>query len=142
MWQEGDSHGYASDTICGLSRFYPGARAAIPTARQYLHNWGSVLHRKRAFPLPRAILGAMVGAAMSYDRLDLAALLLAGFLGLLRTAEIVGLKAGQLHFSPDGRKVLIMLYDTKTAKRKGGNVEHVIIHDAVAIKALQAASAG
>eukprot|EP00959_Pyramimonas_sp_CCMP1952_P343350 7192088-Pyramimonas_sp.AAC.1 len=50
LWMEGDSHGYATDTVSGLVRFYPGIRPAVPTARQYLRNRESVLECKRALP--------------------------------------------------------------------------------------------
>ncbi|CAK0838138.1 unnamed protein product [Prorocentrum cordatum] len=76
MWLNGDSHGYAADTVSAMARFCPGARAAIPTTRQYLRNCDKVLVRKRAFPVFKELARAMVGAALAYDRADLAALVL------------------------------------------------------------------
>ncbi|CAK0801547.1 unnamed protein product, partial [Prorocentrum cordatum] len=141
MWLNGDSHGYAADAVSAVARFCPGARAAIPTTRQCLRNWDTVLVLKRAFPVFKELARAMVGAALAYDRADLAALVLAGFLGLLRLAEIESVTPSQIHTNPDERTAIIVLPDTKGAKKAGG-VEHVIIQDTATVEALRSASAG
>ena len=120
MWLEDEPHGYANDLISGISRLLPRARRHIPTSRMYIRNWGTTLARKRACPLPRELVLAMAGAAFLRRRPDVAAVLLVGFAGLLRTAEMVSLKREQLLLlMRRGQKaVAISLVDTKTAKRK------------------------
>ncbi|CAK0806602.1 unnamed protein product, partial [Prorocentrum cordatum] len=104
LWLDGDSHGYAGALVSGLHRFVPRLRAILATSRQYLRNWERTLVRKRAFPLPRNFVIALAGVAYAYQRPDLSAVLLTGFLCMLRTMEAVTLQVRQIAFFPNLEK--------------------------------------
>ena len=141
MYQEGEPHGYAGTFLSALSRYIPRARRRIPTARQYCRNWERDVHRFRALPMPLSFLKAVVGVAIVKHRLDLAALLLAGFLGLLRTGELLMLKVDQLEFSGCLGRVLIRLPRTKTTGWRG-QPEQVLLSDPFVVRALALAVKG
>ena len=141
LWQEGDPHGYAGDLISGLSRFVPAARLHLSTTRLFFRNWTRTLTRVRAIPASAKIVRAFAGVALGMRRIDLMALFLAGFFGVLRTAEIFSLTAGQLVFGPGCRSVLLRLPQTKTTGRRNAP-EHVLIQDPCVAAALKLASHG
>jgi hypothetical protein len=102
MWSEGESYGYAGHLLSGLGRFIPILRKNLPTARQYYGNWNAGVLRRQARPFTVRIIRGLVGLCVSIDRLDLAWCIYAGFLCLLRTAEVVQLRAGN-----------VVLFDTR-----------------------------
>lgn len=89
MWSEGEPHGYAGHLLSGLGRFMPLLKKNLPTARQYFSNWSSGVLRRQARPFTTRIIRGLVGLCVAIDRLDLAWCIYAGFICLLRTAEIV-----------------------------------------------------
>ena len=98
MWNEGDSHGYAQHLLSGFCRFMPSLRYELHISRQYVKNWERTLTRRRALPLTHSLAMGLAGVALAYQREDLCALLLSGFLGLLRTMEMVTLKPSCISF--------------------------------------------
>ena len=46
MFFEGEPVGYAGDLLSGMSRFVPGSRLRMPTARLWYRNWTRELVRK------------------------------------------------------------------------------------------------
>ena len=48
MFLEGEPVGYAGDLLSGLSRFVPGSRLRMPTARLWFRNWQVWVERQKA----------------------------------------------------------------------------------------------
>ena len=136
MYQNGEPHGYAGDLISAVSRAMPRARAHIPTARLWFRNWTREIKRCRALPIPVHAIKGLAGLGLAFDRLDLAALLPAAFICMLRTSEIYSLQCQHVVFSPDGTKAIIVLPHTKTS---GLNMEESIVHDRIVVAALRKA---
>ena len=137
LYQESDSYGYACDLVSAIGRFIPRCRRSLTISRSFLKNWDKTIARKRALPLPLPLVFAMSGASIVLQRTDMAALLLVGFLGLLRTSEVVTLKPSQILFlGPD--HAVISLANTKTSVRKG-SPEQVTINDPLVCRALRLA---
>ena len=90
-WQEGEPHGYVGHLLSGLHRFCPSLRRRLPTSWMYFTNWQRVRVPARAVPLPTSVAIAMGALAYEVHRVDLAALVLLGFVAFLRTSDIVGL---------------------------------------------------
>ena len=84
---------------------------------------------------------ALAGVALAMKRIDLTALFLVGFNGVLRTCEIVGLRRSQLSFSPNGLGLVVRLPQTKTTGAKNAP-ESVLIDDVAVIRALRWACEG
>ena len=79
MYQEGEPISYAGDLLSGVSRWLPGSKAKIPTARLWFKSWGREVVRMRALPIPVKIIKGLAGVALAMGRPDLAALLPLGF---------------------------------------------------------------
>ena len=135
LWQEGDSYGEAQHVVSALARFVPGCRKALATSRQYLTNWGRTITRHRALPLPQKVVVAMAGAALAFERADLYALLLVGFLGFLRTNELLTLTPQDITFLAGNSRAILSIRESKSGQRSG-TVEHVSIADPLVCSAL------
>ena len=134
MFQDDVPIGYAGDLLSGLSRWLPGSRIKLPTARLWFRNWSREVIRRRALPLPMHILKGLAGIALAARRLDLAVLLPLGFLCMLRTAELYGLTKADVTFNPSGKTAIIALRRTRTS---GPNTEEGVLHDPLVVKALK-----
>ena len=122
---------WAADALAGLQRFLPGLRKALPTPWQFLRNWQSTCFPERALPMPPLVVTGLAGACKAVGRVDLACLLLIGFVGLLRTSELLSLSVDNVRiYSPC--LMVIALLNTKSSRRKAG-AEHVTIRDPVVI---------
>ena len=113
MYQAGDAHGYAGDLLSGFSRWMPASRGRFPTARLWHKNWRRCLVRTQALPMPAQVLRGMAGVALVMGRPDLAALLPAGFLCMLRTQEIYCLRVGDVTFQLARGRAILRLRTTK-----------------------------
>lgn len=127
--------GWASDFVCGIKRFYPQCRLRIPVTVQYFKAWVKSTKRTRAIPLSPEIVMAMASTAFLQRLPRLAALLLVGFLGLLRTGEMVTLCKRQFLILGGGSLAVIMLEETKTSRRSNFS-EHVTIQDPAVVRFL------
>ena len=87
---------------------------------------------------PLICLG-LAGAALHIGALDVAALLLVGFDGLLRTQSLLLLRVGHVTFLHG--KAVLKLVRTKTTMRNGG-VELVVIRSRLAASVLRLACEG
>jgi hypothetical protein len=135
LFQEGEPHGYVGDLLSGLKRFVPGAKRQLDTGTRYFKDWGRMLRRRRATPLPVDLLRAMSGAAYAQGRSDLGVLLLVGFLGLLRTGEVVDLRKKQCSILGGGTRALIVFKASKGAVRQNAP-ESVLLHDPLVVQLL------
>ena len=138
LFQEGESLARGGHFLSAVRRFAPAAKHALHTAQLWYANWKSTTKPVRALPLPVGVLKGFAGLALATNRIDLAALLAVGFLGLLRTGEIVSLQPQQCLFQSGGHKVVLSLTDTKTSGRNAG-IEEIVIHDQVACALLRLA---
>ena len=134
MFQEGAPVGYAGDLLSGLSRWMPGSRNNMPTARLWFRDWCRDVVRKRALPIPVFALNGLAGIALAMDRLDLAVLLPVGFVCMLRTCEIYSLKKEDIMFNPSGKTAIIALQQTKTS---GPNTEEAVVYDQCLVNGLR-----
>ena len=137
LYQEGEPASYAADCLAGLQRLYPACRRQLPTAWQYYSNWQTEALPQRALPLPTFAVKGMAAACGLLGRWDLAALLILGFVGLLRTSELAHLQLQHVRVArPDLAVVALPL--TKTTRRKKG-AEVVTVHDPTVIRIVERA---
>jgi hypothetical protein len=133
MFLEGEPVGYAGDLLSGLSRFVPGSRLRMPTARLWFRNWQREIVRKRALPIPCVVVKGMAGMALALNRRDLAVLLPLSFVCMLRTGELLGMQKRDIAFNPNMSSAVIRLPQTKTS---GPNTEEVVLRDQLLVRAL------
>ena len=94
LWQDDMPEGAAADALSGFSRLLPHARNKLPISKAYFRNWRETVVtvvRTRALPLSGLMIKGMAGIAYLARRPEIAAILLVGFRGLLRSGEIVNL---------------------------------------------------
>ena len=135
MFQEGEPHGYAGDLLSAMSRWLPGARLRLPTARLWFANWSRERSPSRALPMPPSVVRGLAGIALAVGRPDLAALLPVAFLLCAccgpeklpgyRWRRCLSIRTG---CGPASRSHL--------QKTTCPNSEEVVLHDPVAVRAL------
>ena len=135
LYQDMDPYGYAGDFLSGIRRFLPRWRNHTQSAGQYFRNWRRSLSFRQALPLPADVILGIAGVALADGRPRVAVAFLVGYVGLLRTTELLNLTPSQLHFLRNDSSVVVSLPDSKGAKRQN-NPEKVIISDPQIAKAL------
>ena len=137
-WSEGGALYAARHTVAGLLWVAPFVRPHLHEAWRLLGIWEKLVPPRRAAPISATMLCGVAGAALSIGLLPVAALLLAGFEGVLRSAEIFSLTRGDVYFAR-GRAVL-RLRSTKMGVRRG-ELEMVVLKSRLAVSAMRAACA-
>ena len=132
LWHEGSSRGDAGATLSALQWALQRKRI-LAGGWQLFDNWGLLELPRRAPPLPSLILSGLVGLALTHGHLGIAAVLMSGFDGFLRTSEFLTLSPEMVSFSDSG--ALLVLPLTKSGQRRGG-AESVRITDPAAVQLL------
>lgn len=133
LWAKGKGRGLAYDTLAGLQDSQPNLRGAMPGAWRLLKTWQINEIPSRAPPVPEHVLQALVGWAFFKQQYTFGISLLLGFYTMLRTGEVLGLRAHHLLCNKHDNQVLISLGLTKGGKRHGA-AESVILGYEPAVK--------
>ena len=124
-YQEGEPLAYAGHLLSGLKRFHPNLRLKLPIASQFYRNWQRCHTPQRAVPLSWHATQALIGVALEAGCESLALLWFLGFVCLLRTSEMTGLKRCHIllhdHFA-----VSVIIQFSKTSR---GNAQVVSFCD-------------
>jgi len=118
-WQNGDGRSLACDSLSGAQWAAPALRGLLKGSWALCRAWQRCELPARAPPLPVVALFAMAEHLCSQGEPAMATLVLVGAHCLLRTGEIIGLRAGSIQFSADGTDAIIDLGDTKGGRRRG-----------------------
>ena len=94
-------------------------------------NWSRTQHVRRAVPLSLEVLLGFCGFHALFGRWHVVGALYVGFLCLLRTGEILSLKAGQITLSVDSGVALLAMPASKGAKLKNVG-ESIVVSDPTA----------
>lgn len=114
-WEAGDALYSVSDGLCGLHHYEPWTRGHIPQSWKLFAVWRRLESPSRAPPLTRFIIYSWSNYAVEHSHLEFGALILLGFFALLRTGEILNVRAVDLLFGTDD--AIVSLRDTKSGKR-------------------------
>ena len=131
LWSSGQGRALASDTVASLQDHDPKLRGNLQGAWRLLKTWSINEIPNRAPPLPAHVLQAMVGWALFHQHLSFAVSLLVGFYGMLRTGEILNVRASHISCDSKCSKAIISLGLTKGGKRQGAAESVVIGYDMV-----------
>lgn len=126
LWSSGKGRGQACDTLAGLQDLQPNLKGQLAGAWRLMKAWTVNEIPNRAPPFPEHLLLALVGWAFFKNEYTFGISLLIGFYTMLRTGEVLGLRASHLMCSPHERQVLISLGLTKGGKRQGA-AESVVL---------------
>ena len=127
-WHEGDPKLGCSDLLASLHFYLLTCRRHLHGAWELLEAWEKAELPCRACPITAEMLLGLCGALVQSGFWRDAFLALAGFHLLLRTGEILTLRAGDLMLRSDGTVSVVRLRDTKGQKLKGDH-EAVEVHD-------------
>jgi len=105
-----------------------GVKKCFAGAWRLLTIWSRLEQPSRAPPLPEGVALAMSGVCLSIARQDAALCILLGFYGLLRTAEVFGIRACHVSWNHDLSRAILTLPRTKAGLRRGWT-ETVIFSD-------------
>lgn len=123
------------DLVSGLTRFYPRCKGRLPTAKVFLHNWTSVIERRKALPLSPAVARGFAGLALAQGQTKKGLFVLICFLGLLRVSEACNLRVKDLVFLSSGQLILL-LHGTKMSQTQG-SPESCRINDLIICSAVK-----
>ena len=126
LWASGCGRALASDTVAGLQDADVKLRGHLQGAWRLLKTWSVNEIPCRAPPLPEHVLHAMIGWAWFHGHYTFGVSLLLGYYAMLRTGELIGLRASRLFCQPNATKVIVSLGFTKGGKRQGA-AESVVV---------------
>eukprot|EP00435_Cladocopium_sp_Y103_P048031 s1613_g14.t1 len=119
LWSQGEGRAMASTFLAALQDSDPKLKGCLPGSWRLMRTWVANEIPQRAPPLSDSVLRAMVGWAIMHDEPTFGLSLLVGFHGLLRTGELLGLQAWQIHMTGRATPAVISLGLTKSGKRQG-----------------------
>ena len=126
LWATGAGRGLACDTLAGLQDLQPNLKSHLPGAWRLLKTWHLNEVPNRAPPLPEHLVQAMAGWSFFHGHAAFGVSLLVGFYTMLRTGELLVLKASDMMCATRQRQVLLSLGLTKGGKRMGA-AESVVL---------------
>ena len=127
LWANGRGRTEGSNTLAALQDAQPHLKGKLKMSWRLMKAWVSNEVPNRAPPLPLDCLYIMVGYSL-FKKWDLFGLsLLLGFHGLLRTGELLSLKAKHVSVTKPKGPAVISLGLTKSGKRHGAP-ESITIH--------------
>lgn len=119
MWSAGEGRALASDSLAALQDKQPNLRGSLSSSWRLLKTWCVNELPNRAPPLPEKALQAMIGYSLFHNMPAFALSLWLGYFGLLRTGEILGIRALHLQQNKPNSPVILSLGLTKGGKRVG-----------------------
>ena len=127
LWAAGKGRTEGSNLLAALQDAEPHLKTKLKSSWRLMRTWVTHEVPNRAPPLSLNALHTMVGYAI-FKGLHLFALnLLVAFHGLLRTGELLGLKAKHFSIQRPSGPAIVFLGLTKAGKRQGA-AESVTIH--------------
>eukprot|EP00438_Fugacium_kawagutii_P001490 Skav202536 [mRNA] locus=scaffold2011:198967:205206:- [translate_table: standard] len=126
LWSSGKGRGLACDTLAALQGKQPNVKGHLQGSWRLLKAWHTHEIPNRAPPLPEHLVQAMSGWAIFKGHNSFATSLLVGFYGMLRTGELLQVRASHLNVSTRERQALLSLGFTKTGQRHGA-AESVVL---------------
>ena len=119
VWAQGKGRTVGSNLLAGLQDLQPHLKGKLKSSWRLMKTWVTHEVPNRAPPLTQDALHLLVGYSIFKREHVFALTLLLAFHGLLRTGELLNLRARHIHVTnPKGPAVLYLGY-TKGGKRQG-----------------------
>lgn len=119
LWSTGSGRALASDTLAAVQDKQPQVKGALQGSWRLLKTWNQNEIPNRAPPLPEPALHAMVGYSFDNHQPLFGLSLLIGYYGMLRTGELLAIKASHFTQQKDSGPAVLNLGFTKGGKRHG-----------------------
>ena len=119
LWSSGEGRSRANDTVAALQDFDPHLKHQLLQSWRLLKAWSTTEIPNRAPPLTEEAVRALAGYSQCQGNHLFGLSLLVAFYGLLRTGEVLGIKASHVTVGSPQHPALINLGFTKGGKRTG-----------------------
>ena len=104
-------------TLAGVLYLMPRARNYMAERWKLVGIWERLVPARRSAPISSLMVLALAECAIRVGLISMAALLLVGFDGVLRSSELFSLKRSDIYFASG--KAVVRLRETKVGQRKG-----------------------
>ena len=135
LWDSGEPKSMAAYTLAALLYFIPPLKKRLPRSWKLKATWDKLELPCQAIPLDLDTLFAFVGYFLRQQEHSVALGCIIAFNGLLRTGELLDLKAADCYRSNEG--FVLVLNQTKGGQRRLLQDESVIISDHLTIWAIE-----
>lgn len=135
LWDSGEPKSVAAYTLASLLYFIPPLKKRLPRSWKLKATWDKLELPCQAIPLDLNALFAFVSYFLKQQEREVALGCLIAFNGLLRTGELLSLRAADCYRSQEG--FVLLLNETKGGQRRLIQDESVIIADALTIWAIE-----
>jgi len=127
------------ETINAVVDLRPRLRGCLPAAWDSAWEWRARQPGLNRIAMPPSVVRAMAVVALHWGWTDLAALILIGFLGMLRPAELLALTVQDATFTTSSRglELLFVFIGSPKTRRLAARRQHVRIDDQVVVPALR-----
>ena len=135
LWDSGEPKSMAAYTLAALNYFIPPLKKHLQRSWKLKATWDKLELPCQAIPLDLDMLFAFVGYFIKHDENSVALACIIAFNGLLRTGELLQLRAADCIRSAEG--FLLLLNQTKGGQRRLIQDESVLISDSLTIWAVE-----
>ena len=115
MWKQGEPLLVVGDGLSALHFFQPFTKRHIPHAWKLFATWRKIEIPSRAPPLTQQLVRSMAAFELDQGNVQMATCLVLGFHALLRTGELLSLRAADILLGADA--AIVRLRSTKTSAR-------------------------
>ena len=119
VWESGDSLSLVTDSLSGLQDLKPRLRGQLSASWRLVKTWQKLEIPHRAPPFPEDLLHTLCGFFILEGDRHMSLILETGFYAVLRTGELLSLKARDVQISPHFDCAVLSLGYTKTSQRTG-----------------------
>ena len=135
LWASGEGKSVANNALAALQDYEPSLKKKLPGSWRLMKAWNSAEIPNRAPPLTLSLLNALCGWSVMQDCPEFGLSLRVAFFGLLRTGELLSLRAKDIYLNTPKGPAVISLGLTKSGARQGA-AESITIHDSSVIPSL------
>jgi len=127
------------ETINAVVDLRPRLRGCLPAAWDSAWEWRARQPGLNRIAMPPSVVRAMAVVALHWGWTDLAALILIGFLGMLRPIELLALTVQDATFTTSSRglELLFVFIGSPKTRRLAARRQHVRIDDQLVVSALR-----
>ena len=140
LWHEGEPRLWMSDTLASLHFYMPTCKRQLPVAWSLHRSWGRSELPSRATPLTLPLLHGICGLLLEWGYWRDALLALSAFDLVLRTGEMLELRAMDVEQTVGKAGLILRLRGTKVGQRRGQD-EGVVVDDPLVRACLRLLSA-
>eukprot|EP00438_Fugacium_kawagutii_P016319 Skav222801 [mRNA] locus=scaffold1419:399983:408357:+ [translate_table: standard] len=138
LWEDGRPKSEASYALAALQFHRPQCKHHLPWSWKLVKTWNQVELPTRATPLTPELLLSLAGQCFIWKQERMGWLLVLGFAAMLRTSELLNLKVKDVHLPKphQPKEAVVLLTNTKSAKRNFLPLEKVVIDEQTGLQAL------